>query len=164
MDGRGFSLSFAARADILALDAEYRRTRYGQTTYGELDDRVERIVPGVKRAGYPTAEDMDAIGDWKSPRARAARKKARRDSEHRDVMDEAFIEHVTRIALATSSTERLRIEALTLLDGVGWPTASAMLHWCAEGGYPVLDWRPLESLGLGVRRMSDCHNFNFWSG
>lgn len=33
----------------------------------------------------------------------------------------------TRVALSTPS-ERLRIEVLTLLDGVGWPTASVLLH------------------------------------
>ena len=36
---------------------------------------------------------------------------------------------------------------LRMLDGVEWPTASALLHFCDIRPYPILDYRALWSLG-----------------
>ena len=47
------------------------------------------------------------------------------------------VEDITRIALSTNS-ERLRIESLTLLDGVSWPSASVLLHFGHKDPYPIL--------------------------
>jgi hypothetical protein len=103
MNPRGFSLPFSARADILVLDAEYRRT-----TWWAKDDHIESLVaPRVKRAGYLTSEDLSEIGKWKRPR-RSALLKCNKP---------AFVEEVTRIALAPGTGEQLRIEVLTLLAG-----------------------------------------------
>ncbi len=59
---------------------------------------------------------------------------------------EDFIKDVTHTALITPS-ERLRIEVLTLLNGVSWPTASVLLHFGYDNLYPILDFRALWSLG-----------------
>jgi hypothetical protein len=40
----------------------------------------------------------------------------------------------------------LRIEVLTLLAGVSWPTASVILHFFHREQYPILDVRALWSL------------------
>ena len=72
--------------------------------------------------------------------------------------DEKFINEVTRIALTTSD-ERLRIEVLTLLSGIGWPTASVILHFCVKDQYPILDFRALWSLGI---KNIPKENFAFW--
>src|SRR5277367_5868814 len=72
--------------------------------------------------------------------------------------DEDFIRAVTATSLATTN-ERLRIEILTLLCGVEWPTASVILHFCATELYPILDFRALWSLSVEVPSQ---YNFEFW--
>ena len=70
-----------------------------------------------------------------------------------------YIEAVTKMAFSTPN-ERLRIEVLLLLDGVRWPTASVILHFCHAEPYPILDIRALWSLGMNVTPAS--HHFDFW--
>ena len=65
---------------------------------------------------------------------------------------------MTEVALSTGC-EQLRVESLTLLRGVHWPTASAILHFCHADPYPVLDVRALWS--LGVERPPP-YAFDFW--
>ena len=62
----------------------------------------------------------------------------------------------TRRALA--GTEQERIEALLSLRGVGFPTASVLLHFADPAAYPILDVRALEA--LGVTRSS--YTIPFW--
>ena len=69
-----------------------------------------------------------------------------------------YVQEITKIAFRTES-ERLRIEVLTLLDGVGWPMASVILHFCANDRYPILDVRALWSLGIDYPVRYDCA---FW--
>ena len=47
-----------------------------------------------------------------------------------------------------SRDERFKVQALRLLVGVEWPTASVILHFCDRGRYPILDVRALWSAGL----------------
>lgn len=56
-------------------------------------------------------------------------------------------------------SERLRIEALTLLDGIGWPSASVILHFFHKQKYPILDYRALWSVSLEVPYR---YIFEFW--
>jgi hypothetical protein len=72
---------------------------------------------------------------------------------------EEFIKDVTRIAL-TAPNEKLRIEVLTLLNGVSWPTASVLLHFGYDNLYPILDFRALWSLGIDASRVN--YDFDFW--
>jgi hypothetical protein len=94
-------------------------------------------------------EDFLAICAWKSPRSRP-----RCESN-----SEELVRAVTAVAL-TTGCEQLRIESLTLLCGVGWPTASAILHFCHADPYPVLDVRALWSLGV---EGSPAHTIELWS-
>jgi hypothetical protein len=68
---------------------------------------------------------------------------------------------VTRTALSTES-EQLRVEVLTLLNGVSWPTASVILHFCHREAYPILDFRALWSLGVEANDVR--YNFDLWWG
>mgnify|MGYP001265380021 CR=1 FL=1 len=70
-----------------------------------------------------------------------------------------FVKEITAIAL-NAKEERLRIEILTLLDGVGWPTASVILHFYHKEPYPILDFRALWSLGIAV--VPKQYEFQFW--
>ncbi|MFG0251479.1 MAG: hypothetical protein ACF8NJ_01235 [Phycisphaerales bacterium JB038] len=87
------------------------------------------------------------LADWKSPRTRP----------HIASNDDNWIHDVTRLALSTPS-ERLRIESLTLLRGVGWPMASVILHFCHTDPYPILDFRALWALGAEEPE----YDFSFW--
>ena len=113
------------------------------------DAAIEReVAPRVRANGHLTKADFLAVCGWKSPRSRP------RCEENSDELVRA----VTGVALSTSC-EQLRVEALTLLRGVHWPTASAILHFCHEEPYPVLDVRALWS--LGVERPPP-YAFDFW--
>src|ERR1700678_3215167 len=78
----------------------------------EAEARIVEMAPTFKKNGcYLTAQFL-ALFYWKTPRSqpRCA------------ANDEQFIREVTSLVVEAES-ERLRIEVLTLLDGVGWPTA-----------------------------------------
>jgi hypothetical protein len=109
---------------------------------------INDVVPNVRQQGYLTQADLVALCYWKSPRAhpRCAQNLA------------DYIEVVTRTALTTTH-ERLRIEILMLLSGVGWPMASVILHWCHPDPYPILDFRALWSLSIETL---PTYNFDFW--
>lgn len=89
-----------------------------------------------------------AIAEWKTARSRS----------HCRKNDDGYVKEVTRAALS-SNNERFKIEVLRLLDGVEWPTASVILHFCDRGRYPILDVRALWSLGSPF-----LHGWDFTSG
>jgi len=131
------------------------------------DDSPEltaEVVPRVRAAGYLTKLDVEAFRRWKWPPSRG---RPSTDSEE-------FIRATSGAALSTSN-ERLRIEALTLLNGVGWPVASVILHFVHDSRYPILDRRALAALGdpdptycfdlwwaytLTCRDLADRHNLS----
>jgi hypothetical protein len=115
------------------------------------DQVVENIAVKVRERGYFTREDFFSMCHWKSPRS-----KPRVESNSAE-----YIEAVTRTALATPN-ERLRIEILTLLIGVRWPTASVLLHFGYADLYPILDFRALWSLGVDADQVK--YDFKFWWG
>ena len=59
-----------------------------------------------------------------------------------------------------SPSDRLRIEVLTLLNGVSWPTASVLLHVGHADRDPILDFRALWS--LGVEGLPNQYTFPIW--
>ena len=85
------------------------------------------VAPEVRKRGFYNKREFLKVCDWKSPRNRSrfASNSAR------------LVEMVSRAALS-SADEQARIETLTLLDGVGWPTASALLHFGSKDEYPIL--------------------------
>jgi hypothetical protein len=113
------------------------------------DSVVEKdIAPAARRQGYLTRDQFLKIAEWKTARSRP--RCERNDAE--------FVKEVTRAALG-SRNERFKIQALRLLDGVEWPTASVILHFCDRGRYPILDVRALWSAGLDA---TPSYGFTFW--
>ena len=108
---------------------------------------AERLAKARARGAYSKG-DFLALCKWKSPRT------APRCAEN----TEAFIEAVTSTSLSTPC-EQLRIESLTLLRGVNWPTASVLLHFAHPDPYPILDFRALWSLGI---ENVPLYEFRFW--
>jgi hypothetical protein len=123
----GFRLRFAAEA----VRKWAHRYQY------ESDEAVVRVATAARRRGHFEREELRVLARWKTPRS--ASRIARNEAE--------FVRETTRVALSTRS-ERLRIEVLTLLDGVDWPTASVILHFAHADPYPILDYRALWSLGV----------------
>ena len=111
---------------------------------------IEEIAPGIQSRGYLTKADLLLFSKWKS--GGRTRHLVTKNSEE-------YIKQITAASLSATN-ERFKIEVLTLLDGVGWPTASILLHICANDPYPVLDFRALWSLSMenNIR-----YNFKFWS-
>ena len=127
---------------------QIRELRYWAERYDYDEKLIAPIVPGVKRRGFLKKEEFLATCRWKTPRSQA---RCRTNSAD-------FIREVTKCALSTSA-ERLRIEVLTILDGVGWPTASVILHFFHSDPYPILDFRALWSLKVHV---TSTYEFDFW--
>jgi hypothetical protein len=69
-----------------------------------------------------------------------------------------FIRDVTQCALSTPS-ERLRIEVLTLLNGVSWRTASVILHFFHRDLYPIVDFRAVWSVHGSVPSQ---YHYEYW--
>jgi hypothetical protein len=93
-------------------------------------------------------EQLEQVARWKSPRRASA---VRRNAEE-------FVREATGIALRAQH-ERLRIEVLTLLDGVSWPTASVILHFFHNERYPIIDRRALWSVSMAAPAS---YTFNVW--
>jgi hypothetical protein len=105
---------------------------------GESDRRLTTVVgPAARSRGYLTRAEFLEVCAWKSPRSKP----------HCSRNSERAVRTVTRAAFATVD-EGLKIELLRLLEGVEWPTASTILHFCDERPYPIVDVRALWSLGF----------------
>jgi hypothetical protein len=68
------------------------------------------------------------------------------------------VRDATALALQ-SSDDRVKIGVLRLLNGVDWPTASVILHFCDVLPFPILDYRALWSPGYEA---PPPYTFDFW--
>lgn len=70
------------------------------------------------------------------------------------------VHEATRTALADDTPERERMQALRGLHGVGFPTASVLLHLAYPERYPILDQRALQALGMPI---APSYSLRFWT-
>lgn len=110
---------------------------------------MNEIAPRTRERGSLTKADFLTICEWNSARPR---KLYRSNTED-------FIREITRASFTTTH-ERVRVEVLTLLNGVSLATASVLLHFCAPDPYPILDQNSLWSLSATPPRKFD---FEFWN-
>lgn len=129
-----------AEADLLAWATQY--------SYPGESDFEARVAAPARARGYLRRDEFLELCRWKTPRSqpRCARN------------GEDLVREVTRVALAATN-EEVKIRVLLLLDGVSWPTASVILHFCDEKPYPILDVRALWSVGL---RRAPRYDFALW--
>jgi hypothetical protein len=120
----------------------------GRYAYAD-DAEVEAIGRGAEERGWFSRDEFLTVAHWKTPRSRS---RCERN-------DETSVESLTRLALSTDD-ERARIETLTRLHGVGYPTASVLLHLAHRNQYPIIDFRALWS--LGVEEPPAAYSFDFW--
>ena len=106
--------------------------------------KEREIIGRIKEAQNNSClekRDLELVGKWKSPRSAGNIEKNK----------DPFVQEVTRFALSTSCG-RAAIESLTILDGVGAPTASVVLHFFHVDSFPILDFRALWSVSLNEGR------------
>jgi hypothetical protein len=141
-------------------------------TVRRLPDFVLQFPIGQVRdyaARYPVEDDGDGLALGRRARERghytrsdflrACRWKTPRSAPLVAQNTAASVEASTRVALSDESSERERVEALLSLRGVGWPTASVLLHLAYPERYPILDVRALQALGV---RAPSAYGFRFW--
>jgi hypothetical protein len=104
----------------------------------EGDARLLALGQAARERGYYRLGEFVEVCRWKTPRSapQVARNRA------------AEVRSATRIAVADDTPERERMRALLALHGVGWPTASVLLHLTCPDRWPILDVRALHALGV----------------
>lgn len=123
------------------------RTRYN-ADHPDEDCNLMRRRDRIRSDGYMTVADLKAVCLWKAPRA----------SGHADKNTTGEVREITQVAFA-AKCERVRIEALRLLHGVNYPTASVILHFFHREAYPIVDFRALWSLRIPQPPQ---YTFEFW--
>ena len=126
--------------DIVNIAEEYN--------YEPNETTILDMVQEIQDKKYLDYNNLQKLAYWKSPRSASNIKKNQNE----------YVIEISRISLTTMN-DRLRIQSLTLLDGVGWPTASCILHWFHRDPYPILDFRTLWSLSI---TQPQSYSYEFW--
>lgn len=116
--------------------------------YPIAEDELIDLKPVVQKRGFLKKQELQKIAYWKAPRS----------SGHVNKNEDAYVREITEFSFR-ASTERARIQVLTNLDGVSWPTASVILHLFHHEPYPIMDFRALWSVTLEVPKQ---YSFDFW--
>jgi len=117
--------------------------------YRMTDEKVEKKIKLLlRKQRYLMRANLIKLACWKSNRPR----------RYYESNDDQAVREVTRFSFGTPS-ERARIESLLVLKGVGWPVASAILHFAFPDEYPIMDFRAIRSLGW---TQPQTYDFDFW--
>ena len=123
-----------------------------QTTKGQTrEQQVIGFRDGIQERGYLTKDELHKVTYWKT---RNIFGRADLTLDNRD----GFIREITK-QVFTPTDDEVKLLSLTQLQGVGEPTASAILHLYDKGQYPILDIHALWSVGLEWERRS---SYPFW--
>ena len=117
----------------------------------EGENNVIELVKQVRSQSYLTKSDLQIVANWKSLRP----------ARHLEENEESLVQEVTRFALKTEY-DKAAIESLTILHGVGAPTASVILHFFHKQDYPILDFRALWSVSL-IEDKKYNYSYALWS-
>ena len=116
--------------------------------YSISEKELEELRPKVIKRGYLLKSELQHIAYWKAPRS----------SGHARTNPDDYVREITFFAFRAKN-ERSRIEILTILHGISWPSASVILHFCHSDPYPIIDYRSLWSVGLEVPNV---YHFELW--
>lgn len=117
--------------------------------YRDKDRTAEdELKKWLKNNCYLDKEKFIRLGVWKSPRT----------IRHYKNNNNETIREATKKSF-TSKDEKEKIEILLALNGVGFPVASAILHFAFPNKYSILDFRAIWSL---CWRQPTYYNFAFW--
>ena len=125
----------------LSLDEvhEFAR-RYREKEGGKLledDQSLQESFKDARLSGHITPQQLRDVAKWKS---------GERTLPHLTKNAAEEVKECSAVAFA-AQTDRLRIHALLALDGISWPTASAILHFVFPGRFPILDVRAMGTVG-----------------
>jgi hypothetical protein len=133
-----------------ALQFPIRQVPEYAARYTDDGDEILAIGMAARDRGHYTLEEFRRVCRWKTPR-----------SAPLVAQNSAYsVEESTRVAVSEASGERERVESLLSLRGVGWPTASVLLHLVFPERYPILDRRALHA--LGVVDAPSRYDFAYW--
>ena len=120
------------------------------TEYEIEETEFIAIESKVQQRGYLDKEELYRVACWLKLRRRDLVK----------TNNEDYVKEITGQAF-TAKDERSRIEVLTQirLKGIGWSTASAILHLFHKYPYPILSGPALWSVG---EVQPSQHSFSFW--
>lgn len=124
--------------------AEIARRYKGTEGEADLLDLRTEVVD----RGWMRRDELRRLAHWKAPRS----------AGRVETNPAGYVREITAFAFH-ASTERARVEVLTTLDGVQWPTASVILHFFHREPYPIIDYRALWSVCLPKPPQYD---FDFW--
>lgn len=124
--------------------------KYDAKVAGKKDERDEAALRvWFKNNKYLDKQHFMQLCMWKTPRQK----------NNYEMNQDEDIEMTTRGLFATDDHEK-RIYALDNLRGVGYPVASAILHFSFPDVYSIIDFRTIESLGWGKPPSS--YRYGYW--
>jgi hypothetical protein len=123
-------------------DADYVK-KYPE--YAEVERRVKPWLQTRFREGRPYLDKRHfvEIATWKS----------QRPLRHYQSNDDDLVQEVTALAFAARRDD-LKLRLVMLLNGVGVPVASTIIHFAFPNKYPIMDVRAVATLrrfGLWTR-------------
>jgi hypothetical protein len=131
-------------------DLVQRYWNYASPAQREREQNImQNRAPAFQERRYLSLEDMVVLTQWKSPRT----------VPWVNQNGDPLVREVTRLSLSQNISEELRIEILTLLDGVQLRVASVVLHFAFVDKYPILDYRALWSL---QEPQPKAYTFDLW--
>jgi|SRR6056297_3476760 len=116
--------------------------------YPREENTLIDLKNDIQNSGCLTKDQLRLIARWKAPRA----------AGHIEKNQDVYVKEISSWSFSANH-ERSRIEVLTLLNGVMWPTASVILHLFHKEPYPILDFRALWSVELEMPKQ---YSFSFW--
>jgi hypothetical protein len=135
------------RRQILKYVQGYSVYSYDEETEATLKSAIQNRFCRGKRD--LTKELFLGIAAWKTPRQK----------RKYETNTAALISEVTAISFQEGRNEKVRIQVLLALEGVGYPVASTILHFAFPDQYPILDFRAVWSLGM---EKPSAYTFEFW--
>ena len=115
--------------------------RYAARFPAQDEDRQRAIGVAARARGWYSRAEFLQVCRWKT--ARSAPLVAQNSAGQ--------VKAATRIALASGTGDQAALRALLGLTGVGWATASVLLHVTHPERYPIWDVRALQALGINHR-------------
>ncbi|RKU27133.1 hypothetical protein C6497_11930 [Candidatus Poribacteria bacterium] len=125
--------------EILDLAKQYLQYwSRGQKTFEREEELMDEVlIDQVQQQGYLDIELLKTVALWHFPQS----------AHHIDSNSESDVRKITGNALEIQG-EIIRLEVLTDLTGLGFKTASAVLHFFHKEKYPIINEPAMWSLSV----------------
>ncbi len=110
----------------LRFDESLIQKMAGRYKYARKENEITGLCAQIQGQGCLNKKQLQVVAKWKAPRS----------AGHVEKNSDEYVKEVTSFAFS-SKNERTRIEVLTILNGVSWPTASVLLHLFHKEPYPL---------------------------